>query len=133
VFNYSSGQKLVFPSGIAPNSVEKLGVVGSGPDQFWFDTTGFSILPANTRRANPWYYDNVTGPSFTNLDAGISKRFDLNKRFKMQVRLDAFNALNGMNWANPNMTIGNTAFGKTNTQAAGYYGRQLQYTLRLQF
>jgi hypothetical protein len=133
LFNYSSGQKLMFPSGIAPSSVTQLSQVGSGPNQFWFDTTGFSILPANTRRANPWYYDNLTGPDFKNLDASLSKRFNLNKRMKLQVRLDAYNALNGMNWANPNLTLGNSAFGKTNTQATGYFGRQIQYSARLQF
>jgi len=133
VFTYSSGQKLVFPSGIAPSTVEKVGQVGSAQSETWFDITGFSTLPANTRRGNPWYYDDLTGPDFKNLDAGLSKRFELNKRLKMQVRLDAFNALNMMNWANPNMTIGNSAFGKTNAQAGGYFGRQLQYSVRLQF
>jgi hypothetical protein len=133
LFNYSSGQKLVFAGGLAPASVEQTSEVGSGADQSWFDTTGFSILPANTRRANPWYYDNLTGPDFKNLDASLSKRFDLSKRVKLQVRLDAYNALNGMNWANPNLTIGNSAFGKTNTQATGYFGRILQYSARLQF
>jgi hypothetical protein len=133
VFTYSSGQTLVFPSGIAPQSVQKLGKVGTAADELWFDTKGFNTLPANTRRGNPWYYDGLTGPNFKNLDAGLSKRFELNKRLKLQIRLDAFNALNMMNWANPNLTIGNSAFGRTNTQATGYFGRQLQYSAKLQF
>jgi hypothetical protein len=133
LLNYTSGQKLVFPSALAPESVRKIGKAGAGPDSFWFDTAGFRTLPANTRRANPWYYDGLTGPAFFNLDAGLAKRFSINRRFTLQVRLDAFNALNGMNWANPNLTVGNSNFGKTNTQAAGYFGRQLEYSVRLRF
>lgn len=133
IFTYSSGQTLVFPSGIAPSSVNKIGKVGTAADELWFDTTGFNILPANTRRGNPWYYDGLTGPNFKNLDAGLSKRFELHKRLKLQIRLDAFNAFNMMNWANPNLAIGNTAFGRTNAQAVGYFGRQLQYSAKLQF
>jgi hypothetical protein len=49
------------------------------------------------------------------------------------VRLDAFNAKNGMNWAAPNLTVTASDFGKTNTQLTGYYGRQLQYSIRLDF
>jgi hypothetical protein len=133
VFTYSSGQKLVFGSGVAPTSVQKLGVQGPAADQSWFNTAGFTTLPANTRRGNPWYYDGLTGPDFKNLDAGISKRFPVGQRVKVHLRLDAYNAFNSMNWANPNLTIGNSAFGKTNTQAAGYFGRQLQYSVRVQF
>jgi Carboxypeptidase regulatory-like domain len=133
VFNYTSGQKLVFPTGVAPDSVNQVSTVGGAADQFWFETTGFAVQPANTRRVNPWYYDNVTGPDFKNVDASLAKRFALNKRFKVQIRIDAFNALNSMNWANPNLTIGNSAFGKVNTQALGYFGRQVQFGARLQF
>jgi hypothetical protein len=36
-------------------------------------------------------------------------------------------------WANPNMTVGNALFGRSTTQAQGNRGREVQYTLRLQF
>ena len=47
--------------------------------------------------------------------------------------MDASNMLNGMNWASPQLTVTASDFGKTNTQYAGYYGRQLQYAIRLEF
>jgi hypothetical protein len=75
----------------------------------------------------------LTGPAFKNLDLSLAKSFELNKRVRLQVRLDAYNAQNGMSWANPNLTITSSDFGRTNTQAAGYYGRQIQCSARLQF
>ena len=120
------------PAGaIAPASVNKLGQVGTG--SYWFNTAGFAALPAYTRRANPWYYDGLAGPGFKNMDLSLGKRFTITERFKVQVRMDAFNFLNGMNWASPQMTVTASDFGKTNTQYSGYYGRQFQYSLRLEF
>ena len=36
-------------------------------------------------------------------------------------------------WANPIMTVGNSLFGRSTAQATGNRGREMQYTLRLQF
>jgi hypothetical protein len=131
IFSYSSGLPLIFGTMVAPDSVQKVGEVGK--DKYWFDVTGFARQPAYTRRSNPWYYDGLTGPDFKNLDLTLSKRFKLNGRFNLQLRLDAFNALNGMNWANPTVNVTASDFGRTNAQAVGYYGRQLQYSARLEF
>jgi hypothetical protein len=38
-----------------------------------------------------------------------------------------------MNWANPTVSITASDFGRTNAQATGYYGRQLQYSARVEF
>ncbi len=104
-----------------------------GSDKYWFDTTGFAKQPAYTRRTNPWTYDGLNGPNFKNLDLTLSKRFKLVSRLTLQLRLDAFNALNGMNWATPTLDVTKSDFGRTNAQAVGYYGRQLQYSARLEF
>jgi hypothetical protein len=67
------------------------------------------------------------------MDFSLAKRIALTERVGIQLRLEAFNALNGMNWSNPNLTVTASDFGKTNTQLSGYYGRQIQYSARLQF
>ena len=41
--------------------------------------------------------------------------------------------LNGMNWVTPQLDETKSDFGKTNTQSTGYYGRQLQYSARIEF
>jgi hypothetical protein len=131
IYTYTSGIPLIFGTMVAPASVDKIGEVGT--DKYWFDVAGFSRQPAYTRRTNPWYYDNLTGPNFKNLDATLAKYFRLGGRARLQLRLDVFNVLNGMNWANPQMSITASDFGRTNTQATGYYGRQLQYAARIEF
>jgi len=131
IYNYTSGVPLIFGTMVAPSSVTKIGQVGT--NQFWFDTTGFTRQPAFTRRSNPWYYDGLTGPRFSNLDLGLSKSFKLSDRMRLRIRLDAFNALNGMNWANPQLNVTASDFGRTNAQLPGYYGRQIQYSARVEF
>ncbi len=132
IYTYTSGAPLVFTTAmVAPASVSKLGDIGTG--SYWFDTTGFAAQPSFTRRSNPWYFDGLNGPGFKNLDLSLAKRFAITERARVQIRMDAFNAMNGMNWATPNLTVTASDFGKTNTQLTGYYGRQLQYSVRLEF
>jgi len=116
---------------IAPEAVEQLG--GTGKDAYWFDITGFKALPAYTRRSNPINYENLHGPSFRNVDLVLSKSVDAGKGRKIQFRLEAYNALNILNYADPVMTITSSDFGKTNTQLAGTSGRRLVYSFRFEF
>ena len=132
IYTFTSGAPLIFSSSlIAPSSVKQLSQQGSG--SYWFDTTGFAVVPSFTRRTNPWYFDGLSGPNFRNMDFSLAKRIAVTERVGVQLRLEAFNALNGMNWSNPNLTVTASDFGKTNTQLSGYYGRQIQYSVRLQF
>lgn len=132
IYTFTSGAPLIFSSSIiAPTSVRQLGQVGTG--SYWFETTGFAAQASFTRRTNPWYFDGLNAPGFKNLDLSLSKRFNVTERARVSIRLEAFNSLNGMNWAAPNLTVTASDFGKTNTQATGYYGRALQYSVRFEF
>jgi len=99
----------------------------------WFNTSVFSLLPAYTRRTNPWYYSDIRGPKYFNIDGTISKDFRVIERLKFQLHMDAFNALNNMNFNNPNMTVGSSQFGKSTDIYSQDYGRRLQLGLRLEF
>ena len=133
IYTYTAGPLLLFSTAItAPaDGVKKIGCQGSGCN--WFDTTGFAALPSFTRRTNPWYYDGLNAPGFKNLDLALTKKFPIKERYKLGIRMDAFNALNGMNWAAPQLSVTASDFGKTNSQATGYFGRQLQFSARLEF
>ncbi|MFN0103148.1 MAG: carboxypeptidase regulatory-like domain-containing protein, partial [Bryobacteraceae bacterium] len=124
IYTYRNGQLLQFGSMVAPQEVKQLG--GTGTSDRWFDITGFSRLPAFTRRANPLYYDSLRGPVFNNVDAVLSKKFSIHERIKPEFRLEAYNALNRLNWANPNTNITASDFGRTNAAVAGNLGRQLR-------
>ncbi len=131
-YRYESGQYLRFNGMIAPTETPKTtGNVGAG--NYWFDTTGFAQLPAFTRRTNTWQYDDLKGPNYTNVDLALSKRVPLKGSSRLNFRLEAYNLLNGMNWGLPNTNITQSSFGQVSTQADAYFGRQLQYTLRVEF
>jgi hypothetical protein len=136
-FRYESGEYLRFNGSnnggmIAPTTTPKtIGEVGSG--KFWFDTAGFATIPAFTRRTNPWQYDDLKGPNYKNVDLALSKRVPLRGTSRLNFRIEAYNLLNTMNWANPSTTIGASDFGQVLRQADAYFGRQLQYTLRIEF
>ena len=63
----------------------------------------------------------------------MSKRIPLKGSVKLTPRIEAYNLLNTMNWANPSTSIGASDFGQVLRQADAYFGRQFQYTLRVEF
>ena len=130
-YSYRSGNLLSFNAMIAPDSVKVLG--GTGKNAYWFDKTGFSALPAYTRRTNPINYNHLRGPSYRNLDLVLTKSVALGKGQRLQFRLEAYNALNIINWADPVVIITSSDFGKTNTMYGGTTGRRLVYNLRYEF
>lgn len=82
--------------------------------------TGIGNLGRNTSR----------GPGFYNLNLGIFRKFQIWERFSAEIRGEAFNALNTVNFNNPNTNIDNANYGLI-TGTAG--GRQIQVGLRLAF
>jgi len=102
IYSYAAGVPLIFSTSIvAPASVKQLSQQGS--TRLWFDTTGFAAAPSFTRRTNPWYYDGLKGPNFRNMDFSLAKRIAVTERIGVQLRIEAFNALNGMNGPGPAM------------------------------
>ena len=90
------------------------------------------------------------GPSYWNLDLGFNKRFSLTERFKLNFRMEMFNALNHPNFDNPvNASVGSpsilsTLFAQTccatvappTTQTivqTGESSRVIQFALKLVF
>ena len=99
----------------------------------WFNTSVFKQLPAYTRRTNPWFYSNIRGPKYFNIDGTLNKDFSVTERIRFQLHMDAFNALNNMNYNNPNMNVTSSQFGKSTDIYPQDFGRRLQLGLRLTF
>lgn len=97
----------------------------------WFDTSVFKQATPFTPRTNPYQYEGLTGPNYWSLDSTLSKNFKVTERFKLEVRLEAYNLTNSVMPGNPNLTVTSTQFGVVNSQVN--YGREVQYTLRLHF
>jgi hypothetical protein len=129
VGTWHSGTLLNFP-GMVVNGDPK--VSNPGPNG-WFNPSAFSILPAYTRRANPWYCSGIRCPQFFNLDGTLNKDFSITERIRFQLHMDAFNAFNSLNWNNPNMTVGSSQFGQSTDMYPLDYGRRLQLGMKLTF
>ena len=74
---------------------------------------------------------SVHGPGFTNLDASLHKSFVMpySEKHHLDIRFEAFNALNHPNWSTPNLNYQSSAFGQVG--AGGM--RQLQLAGKYQF
>ena len=129
IYTYRSGEFLRMPG------AEVVGdpfTDNPGPNK-WFNTDAFHVLPSFTPRLNPYQYEGITGPIFWNLDGTLSKTFPIRERYKLEFRFEAYNLTNSLMWANPNLSVGNSLFGRSTTQAVTNRGREMQYTLRFMF
>jgi outer membrane receptor protein involved in Fe transport len=80
----------------------------------------------------------VSGPGFSNLDFAVVKNTNVTERFKLQVRADAFDIFNQVNFANPTLTVGSSTLGLITTGTRfpagdGGTSRQMQLAMKLIF
>jgi hypothetical protein len=72
----------------------------------------------------------VRGPGSWNVDLSLAKNIKVKGETKVQLRADIFNALNHVNFNNPNGSLSSANFGRI-TAAANM--RTMQMGIRLQF
>jgi hypothetical protein len=80
----------------------------------------------------------VRGPGFFNLDFSVAKNTRITEKVKLQAKVDAFDLLNQVNWANPGLTVGSSTLGLITGGTrfpAGDFGtsRQIQVSMKLLF
>jgi len=95
----------------------------------WFNTAAFST-PAAFTFGNVGR-NTVYGPGRQTLDLALQREFAMTETVKLQIRAEAFNALNHSNLGTPNRFVNTPQFG-TITEAATP-GREIQLGLRLSF
>jgi hypothetical protein len=82
---------------------------------------------------------SLRGPGLVDVDTSIFKKFSINERFSLQLRVEAFNILNHSIFFYPNGIVfgGNSASYNYSSTAgqftAGAASRQLQLALKLIF
>jgi hypothetical protein len=135
-----SGRQLVFSQNLLVSGNPRLDDRTLGPNGAWFNKAVFTALPAGTasdpaniRRTNPWTYDGVFGPGTSQVDMTLSKAFRIREGYKFEVRVEAYNAFNHLNWDNPIVDFNNANFGKVINRRPGYIGREIQYGFKLTF
>jgi hypothetical protein len=101
----------------------------------WFNTSQFETASAkqlvDNLRTFPLYLAGVRAPGLSVTDFGMSKRVNLGERARLQLRGDAFNALNTPQFAAPNTTVTSTAFGTIT--GASQMSRTIEVSARIQF
>lgn len=96
--------------------------------QKWFDTTKFSQPSTFTFGNAGATFPLLRTDSVRNLDLSLFKHFNMPGRVRLQARIEAFNALNRVQFGNPNMGVLSSSFGVVNSQANT--PRQLQFGLK---
>jgi len=97
--------------------------------QQWFDINAF-VFPGNGLLGNASRSPG-TGPGFVNFDTSVLKDFHFAEKRYVQFRGQFYNLFNRPNFANPNGSRGNAAFGQIS--AVRNDGRFVQLTLRFMF
>jgi Carboxypeptidase regulatory-like domain len=127
-------QRAVIVPGIDPNLPADQRVwipntAGINTQLQWFNMAAF----ANN---SPGVWGNVpkgylTGPSFWNADLSFSRNINVGQGRRVEVRIEAFNLFDHVNWANPNVTVDSATAGRvTNTSGDP---RIMQFALKYNF
>lgn len=97
----------------------------------WFNTAAFAAQPINTIGDSVVARNALHGPSQRRIDLSLFKDLMLPKNVRLQLRAEAYNVTNAVNFANPNGALGNAAFGTIN--ATNGTPRQMQFAVKLLF
>jgi hypothetical protein len=112
-----------------PNQTGPLAEPKGVDTQLWFDTSVFQD-PGGTSFGNVGRY-TLSGPNFFNLDSSLAKVFRLTERFHFEFRTDWFSATNMPQFSNPDVTLGDAAFGRVTSTIGGarniYFGGRLTF------
>lgn len=126
IYQYWSGPLLRF----GPMQVNGDPKLDNPSNQRMFDTSVFSNLPAFTRRTNPWSFDGVRGPFFSNLDLTLMKDIRISEGLDLEIRMESYNLTNSFMGANPSTDVNSGTFGVVRRQLSTHTGREMQYSLR---
>jgi hypothetical protein len=94
----------------------------------WFDTSAFAAPTPFTFGNSPRTL--LTGPGLANVDLSLIKNVAIRERFSLQVRAEAFNSFNRVNFEDPGRTLGSPQFGVISAAGAS---RSIQLGLKLTF
>ena len=97
----------------------------------YFNTADFSFNAPFTFGNAPRIMPNLRGPGTDNFDISLFKNTRILEKYSVQFRAEAFNALNRVQFGNPNTSINSTAFGVISSQQN--IPRNIQLGLRLLF
>jgi len=138
LYEGQSGQALGFGNAIFRGRLADIPLpVGQRKAERWFNVdAGFERNPArqlaSNIRAFPLRFSGVRSDGINNLDASFMKRFRLSEKVSAQFRMEGINALNHVQFANPDTTPTSAAFGSI-TAEKGHGQRQINFVFKVVF
>ena len=101
----------------------------------YLNPAAFALVPVSsatnaTLRPGTYMVGDARGPALWNLHATMAKNFALGSGRRLQVRIDAFNALNKKNWNDPSTAVNASDFGRIRGASGS---RAIQVGARLTF
>jgi len=142
VFSADTGQPLFLTASAsslnAPGNTQVPNQVGPfhalkrvGAGRQWFDRTAF--VQPETAAYGDTSKNGFRGPGLATFDASLLRSIPLHQAIALELRADAFNALNHPNFANPGVSLTSTNFGQVTGTASGYAARVLQFAATVSF
>jgi hypothetical protein len=125
-----SGRLLMFATSYIVDKNPKL---DSPTRDKWFDTSVFHVQDTYAVRTNPWYYDGLNGPSAFFTDMTLNKSFIFSTKYRMDLRIEAYNAFNQIVWDLPDLNLSSANFGKVTRKRIDSSGREFQVGVRFVF
>jgi len=127
---FYSGRPIPFPTSYIVNGNPR---IDDPTRDRWFDTSVFAVQDTFTPRSNPWFFDGLNGPSVFLTDMTLTKSFNLPNRYRIEARVEAYNAFNAVVWDIPDLNIASSNFGKVTRKRVDGTGREVQIGLRFVF
>ena len=103
-------------------------LVGTNPTCLWLNASAFAVPDLGTLGSlGP---NTVFGPSWWNVNAGLTRLFNLKETQKLEFRAEATNVLNHANFDNPSGSLASSQFGRIQSAEPG---RVMQFALKYLF
>jgi carboxypeptidase family protein/TonB-dependent receptor-like protein len=140
-FEGQSGEALGFGNAIVRGNLRDLVLpAGKRSSEQWFNLAAANTVfersnalqLANNVRTLSSRFGFIRADGVNNFDLSLFKNFQISEGVRLQFRAESFNALNHVQFASPNTTVTNTAFGST-TGEKGHGQRQFTFGLKVLF
>jgi Carboxypeptidase regulatory-like domain len=125
-------QTVFRPHAVDPRSATFTSPLGGNVrTHYWFDPTAMTDAPLGQYGNVPRGY--FVGPGYTNLDFSIQKDTTITEGKILQLRLEAYNAFNHTNFANPSGNVDSTNFGRITATRSFTNSRLVQLGAKFTF
>jgi len=136
IFTYQSGAALGFGDAILYCPLSAIPIPkGQRSIHEWFNTSCFNTIPSqqlanNLVNLSP-RFGGIRGDAYNSWDASLIKNTRIRESLGLELRVEALNVFNQVNFAAPNTSPTSTAFGQVTVQ--NNVPRHMQLSLRVKF